>query len=146
MLWAILVSGPWTWEMPSLVGRLWTLYIPSWWACFGLFTFQAGGHALDSLHSKLVGRLWALYVPSLVGILWTRGMRCKKSPKTRAGCFGLFHWLLWPRAFLQFFHRTPAPPKLTKLGWRSFEYRRANTGYRRLIAQATKYRTPKPKD
>ena len=42
----------------------------------GFLRSQLGGLALDSLRSRLVG--W----------LWTRGMRCKKSPKTRAGCFG----------------------------------------------------------
>ncbi len=35
-----------------------------------------------------MGWFWVLEVLSLVGMLWTRGMRCKKSPKTRAGCFG----------------------------------------------------------
>ena len=63
-------------------------------------------------------------------------MRCKKSPKTRAGCFGLFDWLLWPRTFLRFFHRIPAPPKLAGFGWRSFEDRRPKTEDRRLNAEA----------
>ena len=79
---------------------------------------------VGGLRARLVGRLWGLEVLSLVGRLWTRlvgrlwtrGMRCKKSPKTRAGCFGLFDWLLWPRAFLQFFHHPPAPPKLAGFG------------------------------
>ena len=77
---------------------------------FALLVLQFAGIVLGFYALDWVGKVF--FRSRLVGMLRARGVRCKKSPKTHAleFCSGLS---LRPRAFLRFFHRTPALPKLS---------------------------------